>query len=374
MPDPRNILSELFSCAMSENYRQIQATAEALGKIEYVCECSSNRAGIRLLMACLLAKVHKPEVDVTEPYTEIGTNDCFSGRTYDERYISHFITDEDLPCNPTTAFLTPALRNIDSPLSMHLEIVGRPRKVYADAISLLHCVQDGEIDPRELLVEIMHRLIVIRDTKKESLGRKLEELKDHSAEVLLSSEETISLIEQHLSCKYSSRLPVLIVAAAYNAAKDRIGERIRPLLSHNAADEQTGSMGDVEVCLINDENVGTVYEMKRKKVLREDIDRAVQKIANGGESIGNYIFITTDEIDENIFEYAKSRYEKLGQREIAILDCIGFLRHFLHFFHRLRRRFIDEYQQLVLNEPESAVRHELKEVFLHLRQVAETRE
>ena len=374
MPDPSNILSELFSSAISQDYKQIQANQEVMKKIEYVCECISNRAGVRLLMACLLAKVHKPNVNPTKPYTEIGSDDCFSGRTYDERYISQFITDKDLPCNPTTAFLTPALRNIDNPLSIDLEVIGRPRKVYTDAISLLHCVQQDEIDASELLVEVIHRLIIIRNSKRESLSKKLEELKDHSAEVVLSSEETITLIEQHLSCKHSSRLPVLIVAAAYNAAKNRIREQIRTLLPHNAADEQTGSMGDIEVCLINDENVRTVYEMKMKKVLREDIDRAIQKIAKGGESIDNYIFITTDEIDENIFEYAKSMYEKLGQREIAILDCIGFLRHFLHFFHRLRRLFIDEYQELVINEPESAVRHELKEVFLHLRQVAETRE
>lgn len=374
MPDPSNILSESFSSAISQDYKQIQANPEVLKKIEYVCECVSNRAGVRLLMACLLAKVHKPDINPTKPYTEIGSDDCFSGRTYDERYISRFIADKDLPCNPTTAFLTPALRNIDNPLSTDLEIIGRPRQVYIDTISLLHFVEDGKIDASELLVDVIHRLILIRNSKKESLSKKLEELKNHSAEIILSSEETITLIEQHLSCKHSSRLPVLIVAAAYNAVKNRIGEQIRPLLSHTAADEQTGSMGDVEVCLINDENVRTVYEMKMKKVLREDIDRAIQKIANGGESIDNYIFITTDEIDENIFEYAKSMYEKLGQREIAILDCIGFLRHFLHFFHRLRRRFIDEYQELVINEPESAVRHELKEVFLHLRQVAETRE
>ena len=374
MLDPANILSEFFSSAISQDYRPIQAPPEVLKKIEYVCECVSNRAGVRLLMACLLAKVHKPDINPTKPYTEIGSDDCFSGRTYDERYISRFITDKDLPCNPTTAFLTPALRNIDNPLSTDLEIIGRPRQVYIDTISLLHFVEDGKIDASELLVDVIHRLILIRNSKKESLSKKLEELKNHSAEIILSSEETITLIEQHLSCKHSSRLPVLIVAAAYNAAKNRIGEQIRPLLSHTAADEQTGSMGDVEVCLINDENVRTVYEMKMKKVLREDIDQAIQKIANGGESIDNYIFITTDEIDENIFEYAKSMYEKLGQREIAILDCIGFLRHFLHFFHRLRRRFIDEYQELVINEPESAVRHELKEVFLHLRQVAETRE
>ncbi len=374
MSDPSNILSESFSCAISQNYKQIQTNPEVLKKIEYVCECISNRAGVRLLMACLLAKVHKPNVDPTKPYTEIGSNDCFSGRTYDEKYISCFIADKDLPCNPTTAFLTPALRNIDNPLSTDLEIIGRPRQVYTDTISLLHYVQNGEITASELLVEIIHRLIVIRNSKKESLSKKLEELKNHSAEVILSSEETITVIEQHLSCKHSSRLPVLIVAEAYNAAKDRIGEQIRPLLFHNAADKQTGSMGDIEVCLMNDENVRTVYEMKMKKVLREDIDQAIQKIANAGKSIDNYIFITTDEIDENVFEYAKSMYEKLGQREISILDCIGFLRHFLHFFHRLRRCFIDKYQELVVNEPESAVRHELKEVFLHLRQVAETRE
>jgi len=374
MPDPANILSESFSLANSQDYKPIQTNPKIPKKVEYVCECISNRAAVRLLMACLLAKVHKPDINPTKPYTEIGSDDCFSGRTYDERYISRFIADNDLPCNPTTAFLTPALRNIDNPLSTDLEIIGRPRQVYIDAISLLHCVQDGEIDASELLVDVIHRLILIRNSKKESLSKKLEELKDYSAEIVLSSEETISLIKQHLSCKHSSRLPVLIVAAAYNAAKNKIGEQIRPLLSHNAADQQTGSMGDVEVCLTNDESVRTVYEMKIKKVLREDVDRAIQKIANAGASIDNYIFITTDKIDENIFEYAKSMYEKLGQREIAILDCIGFLRHFLHFFHRRRRGFIDEYQELVIHEPESAVRHELKEVFLHLRKVAETRE
>lgn len=42
-------------------------------------------------MSCLLAKIHKPELDVRKPYTEIGSNDAFSGRTYDEQYITPFI-------------------------------------------------------------------------------------------------------------------------------------------------------------------------------------------------------------------------------------------------------------------------------------------
>lgn len=374
MLEPSKILTGSISRATSQKYKPLQAAPEIVEQIEYICNCVSNRAGVRLLMACLLAKVHNPKNDPTKPYTGIGSDDCFSGRTYDERYISRFITDNNLPCNPTTAFLTPALRNIDSPLSKNLEIIGRPRRVYTDTISLLHKVQDSKVAAHDLLVEVIHRLVVLRDKKKESLAKKLEELKEHSKEIILSSEETITLIEQHLACKYSSRLPVLIVAAAYNAARDKIGEKIRPLLAHNAADEQTGSMGDVEICLLDNDNVRTVYEMKMKKVLREDIDRAIQKIVNGGKSIDNYIFITTGDIRDDICEYAKSMYEKLGQREIAVLDCIGFLRHFLHLFHRLRRQFLDEYQELIINEPESAIRHELKEVFLHLRQVAETRD
>jgi len=375
MRAPNEILATLLARATSEDYVPLNCDKSTREKISFVVrECTSNRAGVRLLMACLLAKIHMPEKDPTKPYTEIGSDDCFSGRTYDEKYLSRFIADNDLPCNPTTAFLTPALRNIDTELSEDLDIVGRPRRVYTDTIALLHMVKSGRIDAEALFCEVIHGLLWVRDQKKQSLEEKLRSLRCNDEEIVLSSEETVTLIQQHLACKHASRLPVLIVAAAYEAAKNKIGERILPLLAHNAADEQTGSMGDVEVCLINDDDIRTVYEMKMKKVLRGDIDRAIQKIVKGGKTIDNYIFITTDEIDPNVLDYAKGMYESLGQREIAILDCIGFLRHFLHLFHRLRRDFLDEYQNLLLNESESAVRHELKEVFLHLRQVAESRD
>ncbi len=70
--------------------------------------------------------------------------------------------------------------------------------------------------------------------------------------------------------------------------------------------------------------------------------------------------------------YAASLYEKTAGVEIVILDCIGFLRHFLHLFHRLRMEFLEEYQKLALSEPESAVSQPLKEAFLALRQAVES--
>ena len=59
---------------------------------------------------------------------------------------------------------------------------------------------------------------------------------------------------------------------------------------------------------------------------------------------------------------------------MVILDCIGFLRHFLHLFHRIRLQFLDAYQELVLAEPDNIVRQELKEAFLVLRRAASSRQ
>jgi DNA adenine methylase len=64
----------------------------------------------------------------------------------------------------------------------------------------------------------------------------------------------------------------------------------------------------------------------------------------------------------------------MGGVEVVFLDCLSFLCHFLHLFHRWRGQFLDEYQKLVLAESESAVPHELKETFLTLRQAAESTE
>ena len=47
-----------------------------------------------------------------------------------------------------------------------------------------------------------------------------------------------------------------------------------PLQEHTAADEQTGALGDVEIVLVADNQVMTVYEMKDRDVKRNDVDQA----------------------------------------------------------------------------------------------------
>lgn len=370
---PEQILQDIQQRAEAALNTTVISNPAIQERVDYVCRCTGNRAGVRLLMACLLAKLVRPEVDPRKPYTEIGGTDCFSGRYFDETYITRFINEHRLPVNPTTAFLTPTLRNINHPLTTDRELVGRPRALYKKTLELLEDVAEQRITADQVFVETVRMLMQLRDEKLARMESLLKALERTEGALPLSSEAIVNLISQHLACKNASRLPVLVVAAAYEAAGRQLAESMLPLNAHNAADLQTGSLGDIEICLIGDNSAITVYEMKMKRVTREDIDAAVTKIARAPRKIDNYLFITTDVIDPIVSDYAKTFYEQIGT-EFAILDCISFLRHFLHLFHRIRTEYLNAYQTLVLNEPDSAVSQTLKEAFLALRQAAESGE
>ncbi|MBX3051531.1 MAG: restriction endonuclease, SacI family [Caldilineaceae bacterium] len=325
-----------------------------------------------MILTCTLAKIHNPDVDIRKPYTEIGTSDSFSGRAeYDEKYVGPFAAQYNLPVNLTTAFLTPGFRTINVPLALPLTISGRPKRMYIDTIDLLGYVHSGQLAPQELMDEAIRQLLILKQEQDERRKQLLENLRTSSNGIPLSAEEIVTLISQHLRSPRSSRLPVLVVAAAYHCAASQLGETLRPLFAHNAANLQTGALGDIEITLVNDEEIVTCYEMKAKEVTRSDIDAAIAKLSSTQTRIDNYIFITTGQIDSDVADYAVSLYRATDGIEFIILDCIGFLRHFLHLFHRLRIEFLDAYQSLVLNEPDSAVNQPLKELFLTLRQAAE---
>ena len=367
------ILDLAFQNALTSINQPVIHDDEIIKRIELIARNAHNRACVRFVMACSLAKLDKPEIDIRKPYTEIGDNDVFSGRTYDEAYIAGFINQHELPCNSTTAFLTPAFRNRNIVLTPYVNLVGRPESVYKAALQLLDDVYQHKLTADKLLTETIRWLIIVREEKRQRMTTLLAGLKALPGETSLPAEGIINLIEQHLKLKNSSRLPVLVVASAYEAAYDYLKEQIKPIQGHNAADKQTGALGDLEITLMNEQSVVTSYEMKARKVTKNDLDYAIDKIFKSHQIIQNYIFITTETIDQEVVDYAYKIYERIGV-EIVVLDCIGFLRYFLHLFYRLRMKFLEIYQELLLAEPESAVNQPLKEAFLALRQAVETQE
>lgn len=357
--------------------KQFVAHATLAKRIELVARGTSNRAAARFLMAATLAKLDQPNIDIRKPfiqgYDDKHKADAYSGRHYDERFVFEFITRHKLPCSSTTAFLTPAFRTKNVVLDVNQKLRGRPPELYDALLQILDDIQSQRASPANVLCELIRLLIIERDERFNRIETLKRGLKNQSDELPLSSEDTVQLIEQHLALKHTARLPVLVVAAAYQAASENLGERVLRLNAHTAADKQTGSIGDVEITLLGDNEVVTSYEMKDKAITLGDIDIAVQKIVEGSR-VQNYIFITTAPVDQSVRAYAVRQYRELGGVETAILDCVGFLRHFLHLFHRLRTDFLDVYQELVLSQPESAVSQALKEAFLALRNAAQATE
>jgi len=367
---PTDILENLYQKALSNLSISTVKSPAIKEKVEYICRCNANKAPIRFLMSCLLAKIHNPKLDIRKPYTEIQGDDTYSGRFYDERFVELLVHKYKLPCNPTTAYLTPAFRNLDRLLTTDLAMVGRPREVYAFALEILDAIHSNDERPENILQEVIRLLLIIKSEDEQRMQQLIADLKQADDILPLASEEIVTLLTQHLNCKGSSRLPVLIVASAYQTVKYQIGEVNKLLEAHNAADKQTGSIGDVEITLTNDDRIVTCYEMKDKRVTKTDIDVALQKLSKTKNKIDNYIFITTDIIEIEVTDYAKRLYEITGV-EFAVLDCIGFIRHYLHFFHRQRNNFLNIYQTMVLLEPTSSVSQPLKEAFLALRRAAE---
>lgn len=325
-----------------------------------------------MLLTCSLAKLSDPTIDIRKPYTEIGTPDSFSGRAeYDEKYIWPFAVKHKLPINSTTAFLTPGFRTLSVPLARPLVISGRPKRMYVETIQLLDDVHTGRIDAGQLLTETLRQLLILQQEQSDRMEQLLGDFRSESDNMLLSSDEIVELIRRHIESPKASRLPVLIVAAAYSTVAALIGERARALHAHTAADLQTKAIGDVEITLVGDDSVITSYEVKDKTVTVVDIDLAIRKVLASGNRIDNYLIITTYPIDEAVAAYALGRYREMGGTEFAILDALGFLRHFLHFFHRQRQHFLERYQEMVLAEPDSSVNQPLKELFLVLRRAAE---
>ena len=371
MPTPEEILQEAFETVIGNIENHHIEDSEKRRQIEYICRNLQNRSGVRFLMACLLAKLHRPNLDIRMPYTEIGGDDCYSGRHYDEQYITSFVENHQLPCNVTTAFLTPAFRTHEIMLSKNANLMGRPRELYEYILSLLDDVARKKISPLDLFCEIVRNLVVLRDEQKSRMDTLLANLRQSDSSQL-TVEGIVNIVRQHLSQPHSSRLPVLAFHAIYQTIEDELNERVIPLKSHNAADSQTKSLGDVEVTLKDSADIITVYEMKSRKLSKNDVRQALNKVVKSKRLAKQYLFITTQPISEDVEEQIQVYNEQNFGIEFAALDCLAFVRYFLHLFYQVRLEFLNNYQNLVLSESDSGVRQPLKELLLSLRQAAES--
>lgn len=163
MAAPADILESAFRRVSDDITQPVVSDPGIVARIESICRAISNRACVRVLLASSLAKIHRPTVDIRKPYTEIGDADSYSGRTYDEKYVASFIIEHNLPCNATTAFLTPAFRNRNITLTPDVDLVGRPPQLYKTLLQLLNDIYLNKAPAEDVLAETIRWLLIMRD-------------------------------------------------------------------------------------------------------------------------------------------------------------------------------------------------------------------
>ena len=87
MDDCFKILDESYARASKHLEKPFIADAGMQAKIEAVALCLKNRAGVRALLAGLLAKLHTPSVDIRKPFTDI------TGQTGDDNFPAGTMTN-----------------------------------------------------------------------------------------------------------------------------------------------------------------------------------------------------------------------------------------------------------------------------------------
>ncbi|MHB8753791.1 MAG: hypothetical protein ACYC92_02370 [Candidatus Acidiferrales bacterium] len=207
------ILNDSYHRALKRQTKPFITDSKFLKRIETVALCLKNRAGVRALLACSLAKIDNPRFDIRKPYTDItgdDRKDNYSGRMYDESYVEDLKTKPyNLPINSTTAFLTPGFRTKNIVLTTNVELEGRPAEMYEAVLQLFDDIQKNRVSAQNVMDETIRLLILERDKRFASIKNLLKDIKHTVDKLPPSAEEIVKLIRQHLDCRNSARLPVL---------------------------------------------------------------------------------------------------------------------------------------------------------------------
>jgi DNA (cytosine-5)-methyltransferase 1 len=261
---------------------------------------SSASTALTNVVTSLAIKAAFPELDVRYHQVQIGAP--FSFRPISEKVVYPWLARNHFE-GAKSGWQT---RTFERPKPFTMDFEENIEGVKEAFLTIYDEVQQHEANAAEGLAYLLLRQMELREHKKVVL-----------AEPTIDDINVIvKLLEKHFTYSYSSkgasRLPVLAMHAIYSVMIKQLmrfeGMTLLPLKSHSAADEQTGSVGDIEVSQ-PDGNIFEALEIKHnQKIEKEVIEDSVRKIL--GHQLDRYYILTTHQ------ECRPSEEIKLQLREI----------------------------------------------------------
>ncbi len=255
---------------------------------------SSTQSYREILLGCILARLQDKSIDIHLPYVGLGEN-SYHGRKLDEDVVNPFLHAHQIP-STRGAFLAVFRRSVS--------FVPETREGLKDTAGydsllilidyLAQEVDDGAIE--SFLKVLLAKLVEVRE------GARIELINLQR----LSADQYGALIDGLLARQSGGRFPVMLVAAAFEALRERfhLPWEIQTQ-GINVADLPSKFGGDI-VILEGDRTV-LAAEVTERRIDKERVVATFQaKI--GPQGIDDYLFFVTADVDESVMRQSRQYF------------------------------------------------------------------
>lgn len=319
-----------------------------------------SKGAMTVVATGLIYKYFHPEQDVRFHQSKMIGG--YSGRSFDNHYVTPFLRNNDFPCMAESGWLT---RSLEQALPYDLEYPGQisGTGVKEAFLEIYSATVDGDkIDIKDILACFFQELVKVRDASKIDL----------ICPSRLTIQTALKLIQKHIEYKYNTsggaRLPNIAIYSAYktaiNASSGRYLEKdLIDLNSHTSSDKSSKSIGDIQ---IND-NHGNPFEgieIKARPIepfMLEVIYKKIQEFS----TVERYYLLTTEEddvVDEVAIQKAIHDIRLKHGCDVIVNGVYTTLKYFLRLSST--DDFIKLYTSLMEND--DAIKYEHKEIWNNL--------
>lgn len=279
--------SEVVAGAVKHKSSLTKDDKDSIAQVVNSATGGVNKAVLAVLVTLLVKKIMDTKQDIR--LHQDGMRDGFSGRVFDTKNITPFLSENDFPYMQSgSGWLT---RSFEQAVPYDLDYPGKitPAKTKTAFLQLLDNVEKDQKLARQYLDEIF---IILVQFREKSTDLTLSRPKNKSIE------ELVAILENFWGQKGHgmSRVPVLAVYAAYKCLEAEVGRyeghTLLPLLSHTAADEKTKRAGDIDLML--DSKIVESVEIKHGVAITADLVLTIiEKVKT--TSVKRYYILSTDE-------------------------------------------------------------------------------
>lgn len=335
-----NDIKTNLDISIVENLEMILAKSEAAKGV------------LTVILTSLVYKTFHPNQDIRNHQTSIENG--YSGRTFDNRYITPFLKSVKFPAMAESGWLTRSLEQ-KVPYDSNYSGAIRPPELKSAFLKTIDFIQNGQ-NLNEILSYLIQGLILQRNSHQIDLAKPLN----------LPITTIVSLLSKHFESKYSaegaSRLPVLALYAAYECLIEETkrfeNKSLLQIENHTSADTRSGRIGDIDIV----DEKGKAFEAVEVKhgiaITSQLVKDAFEKFKT--TQVNRYYLLSTANVDKNEVENIEKEIDRIKNIHGCHVIVNG-LTHSLKYYLRLVSEtsdFIENYVNLI--ERDTSLKYEHK--------------